>query len=237
MTLKCLIIDDEPLAVNLLSGYISKVPGIELAGSVNSAIAAISFLQINQVDFIFLDIEMPQLNGIDFLRIMMNKPVVILTSAHRHYAMDGFDQDVVDFLLKPISFERFMKGLNKIYKSLQVFKNAQDVLLDKKEDAALHFRVDKENVKVFMKDILWIESIKDYVKIRTAEGTLKTYQRISYLEERLPASLFIRVHRSFIVAIDKITSSGADFVRIKGDKIPIGRNYKKAVQRKLIIKK
>src|ERR1700722_17145453 len=139
MTLKCLIIDDEPLAVNLLAGYISKVPGIELAGSVNSAIAAIRFLQITQVDFIFLDIEMPQLNGIDFLRIMMNKPVVILTSAHRHYAMDGFDQDVVDFLLKPISFERFMKGLNKVYKGLQAAKNIHDQTPDKKSDEVLHF--------------------------------------------------------------------------------------------------
>jgi len=237
MNLKCLIIDDEPLAVNLLSGYISKVPEIELAGSVNNAIAAISFLQKNQVDIIFLDIEMPQLNGIDFLRILANKPAVILTSAHRHYAMDGFDQDVADFLLKPISFERFMKGLNKIYKVLQVHKNASDTPVDKKEDAAIHFRVDKENVKIFMKDILWIESIKDYVKIRTDGRSLRTYQRISYLEERLPASLFMRVHRSFIVAIDKITSSGADFVKINRDKIPIGRYYKKAVQKKLTIKK
>ena len=237
MNLKCLIIDDEPLAVNLLSGYISKVPEIELAGSVNNAIAAISFLQKNQVDIIFLDIEMPQLNGIDFLKILVHKPAVILTSAHRHYAMDGFDQDVADFLLKPISFERFMKGLNKIYKALQVYKNAPDTPVDKKEDAAIHFRVDKENVKIFMKDILWIESIKDYVKIRTDGRSLRTYQRISYLEERLPASLFMRVHRSFIVAIDKITSSGADFVKINRDKIPKGRHYKKAVQKKLMIKK
>lgn len=236
MTLKCLIIDDEPLAVNLLSSYISKVPEIELAGSVNNAIAAISFLQKNPVDFIFLDIEMPQLNGIDFLKTLSNKPAVILTSAHRHYAMDGFDQDVADFLLKPISFERFMKGLNKVYKGLQVFKNVPEAPVDKKEDAALHFRVDKENVKVFMKDILWIESIKDYVKIRMAGHTLRTYQRIGYLEERLPASLFMRVHRSFIVAINKITSSGADFVKVNGDKIPIGRNYKKEVQRKLTAK-
>jgi DNA-binding LytR/AlgR family response regulator len=237
MSLKCLIIDDEPLAVNLLAGYISRVPEIELAGSVNNAIAAISFLQKNQVDFIFLDIEMPQLNGIDFLKSLVNKPAVILTSAHRHYAMDGFEHDVADFLLKPISFERFMKGLSKVYHGVQAAKNVPDAPGNKKEDAVLHFRVDKENVKVFMKDILWIESIKDYVKIRTAAQALTTYQRISYLEERLPASMFMRVHRSFIVAIDKITSSGADFVKVNSNKIPIGRNYKKAVQQKLMIKK
>jgi DNA-binding LytR/AlgR family response regulator len=237
MTLKCLIIDDEPLAVNLLSGYISRVPEIELAGSVNNAIAALGFLQENPVDFIFLDIEMPQLNGLAFLKILVNKPIVILTSAHRNYAIDGFDQDVVDFLLKPISFERFMKGLSKVYKDLQAVKNIHDQTPDKKSDAVLHFRVDKENVKVLMKDILWVESIKDYVKIKTSGQILKTYQRISYLEERLPGSLFMRVHRSFIVAIDKVSSSGADFVKVNGDKIPIGRNYKKAVQRKLKIKK
>lgn len=228
----CIIIDDEPLAIEIVESYVSKVDQLKLSGTFRNAIQAFAFLQEQPVDLIFLDIQMPKLSGIDFLKTLKNPPKVILTTAYRDYALDGFELEVVDYLLKPIPFERFLKAVAKV---LHQPANMQASLVrtDQLSDDYVYFKVDKKMVKTRMSDVLYIESIKDYVKVRTLEKEIITQQKISYLEESLPRGQFLRVHRSFIVNIEKIDAYSASDVEIGKHNIPIGRNYKNDVMKAL----
>src|ERR1700676_1650986 len=205
----CLAVDDEPLALSILNKYIGSVENLELVGSCQNAVQALQLLQQYKVDLIFLDIQMPQIMGTDFIRTLKKSPKIIFTTAYRKYAIEGFELDAVDYLLKPISFERFLKAVNKV---LQTKLDAPDSVchlndsISESTQAYLYFRVDRKMVKVFLHDILYIEGFSDYVKIITPSKTLITKQLISALEESLPKDIFIRIHRSFIISINKINS-------------------------------
>jgi DNA-binding LytR/AlgR family response regulator len=228
--MKCIIVDDEPLAIEILESYVSKVDQLALAGSFRNAVSAFTFLQQNHVDLIFLDIQMPKLSGIDFLKTLRHPPKVIFTTAFRDYAIEGFELEVADYLLKPIPFERFLKSVAKIIH--QPVAPSPVAKADAQENY-VYFKVDKKMIKTRMSDILYIESIKDYVKVRTPEKEIVTQQKISYLEESLPGEKFIRIHRSFIVNREKIDAYSATDVEIGKFTVPIGRNYKNDVMKVL----
>src|SRR5688572_29311799 len=232
--MKCIIVDDEPLAIEILESYVSRIDQLQVAGTFRNAIAAFTFLQQEQVDLIFLDIQMPKLSGIEFLKTLKSPPKVIFTTAFRDYALEGFDLEIVDYLLKPISFERFLKAVAKVlHKEVASLPTAIAQKQDGSTDNYVFFKVDKKMVKTRMADILFIESVKDYVKVRTMEKEIVTQQKISYLEESLPKEQFIRVHRSFIVNREKIDAYSATDVEIGKFNVPIGRNYKNDVMRLL----
>lgn len=229
--MKCIIVDDEPLAIEILESYVARIDELELTGSFRNAVSAFTFVQQNPVDLIFLDIQMPKLSGIDFLKTLKNPPRVIITTAFRDYAIESFELEVVDYLLKPIPFERFLKSVGKVLHSKT--SEATSTVTPSTQDSFTYFKVDKKMVKTRIADILFIESIKDYVKVRTAEKEIITQQKISYLEESLPRQQFLRVHRSFMVNVDRIDAYTATDVEIDTFKIPIGRNYKNDVMKVL----
>ncbi len=229
--MKCIIVDDEPLAIEILESYVARIDELELTGTFRNAIAAFTFVQQNPVDLIFLDIEMPKLSGIDFLKTLKVHPKVIITTAYRDYAIEGFELEVVDYLLKPIPFERFLKSVGKVLSSRAEVTNTLPVATA--QDSFIYFKVDKKMVKTKIADILYIESIKDYVKVRTTEKEIITQQKISYLDESLPRAHFLRIHRSFIVNTDHIDAYTATDVEISKFKVPIGRNYKNEVMKAL----
>jgi DNA-binding LytR/AlgR family response regulator len=235
----CVAVDDEPLALSILNKYIGSVENLELVGSCQNAVQALQLLQQFKVDLIFLDIQMPQIMGTDFIRTLKKSPKIIFTTAYRKYAIQGFELDAVDYLLKPISFERFLKAVNKV---LQTNLDAPDSVyhlndsISEPTQTYLYFRVDRKMVKVFFHDILYIEGFSDYVKIITPSKTLITKQLISALEESLPKDIFIRIHRSFIISINKINSYNADIIHIGNTELPIGRLFKQNVIRKLQLK-
>ncbi|HEX6849067.1 MAG TPA: LytTR family DNA-binding domain-containing protein [Chitinophagaceae bacterium] len=232
--IKCLVVDDEPPAREILKQHIAGVDALELTGTCASAVEAISFLKDNPVDLIFLDIQMPQLLGTNFIRTLKSPPKVIFTTAFRKYALEGFELDAVDYLLKPISFERFLKGVNKV---MQINTPVEPVQASNKENSKepansfLYFRADRKMVKVFFNDILFIEALKDYIKIVTQNKTIVTKYVLTTLAELLPADEFLRIHKSYIVAINKIESFNADSIQIAKHELPIGRLYKHDVGR------
>ncbi len=232
--IRCLVIDDEPLAREILKQHVANVDALELTGTCNNAVEAVSFLKTNSVDLIFLDIQMPQLLGTNFVRTLKNPPKIIFTTAYRKYAVEGFELDAVDYLLKPISFERFLKAVNKV---LQINVTPTEVSSPKNPNAVeqsnsfLYFRADRKMVKVYFRDILFIEALKDYIKIVTSSRTIVTKYVLSTVEEMLPAGEFVRIHKSYIVAVNKIESYNADDVQVGGHELPIGRLYKYDVTR------
>lgn len=233
--MRCIIIDDEPLARELLESYVNRIAELELLRSCANALQALSQLQDSSVDLLFLDIEMPQVTGIELLRSLKIRPAVILTTAYRGYAFEAYDLDVVDYMLKPVTFERFMRGIGKI-KQLKQYASNDKVASPESasfDDAYLYLKENREMVKVFLKDILYIESMRDYVRIKTDQRQVVTYQKISYLEQKLPQNKFVRIHRSYIIAIDKVSSFSPTNVSIKQVDIPIGRNYKNVVLKQL----
>jgi DNA-binding LytR/AlgR family response regulator len=207
---------------------------LEVVAQCHNAIAAFEILQSQPVDLMFLDIKMPKLLGTDFLKTLHHPPKVIFTTAYREYAPDAFDLDAVDYLLKPVSLERFIKAIGKVYK-LENTKSAAPIAesVTTANEAFLYFRVDRKMVKVFQKDILFIESLKDYVRIVTTTKQLVAKQTITSLEEMLPEEKFLRIHRSFIIAADKIESYTPQHLYIAGKELPIGRNYKHEIVRTL----
>jgi len=235
MKLNCLLIDDEPEALEILESYVQLVEHLELVAKCENAMQAFQVLHQKKVDLIFLDIKMPKLLGTDFLRSLQNPPKVIFTTAYREYALDGFELNVVDYLLKPISFDRFLRAVGKVTKNddEKVTVDADEGLADKKP--FLYFRNDRKMVKVMTNEILYIESLKDYIKIITdSEKPLVVKQTISSLEEMSPDTNFIRIHRSFIVAIDKINSIEGNSIIIGKKIIPISRNIKDEVMERIL---
>ena len=226
--IKCLIVDDEPPAREILTRYIDHVPTLQLAGECSNAIQAMSFLQNHPVDLLFLDIRMPQLNGNDLLRIIKNPPKVIFTTAYKEYALEGYDLDVVDYLLKPIQFERFLKAVHKATQEVTPPEPAHHSS-EKSQDAFVYFRADRKMIKVLLKDILYIESMKDYVKVFTKHQVIITKQSITSVQSMLPGHLFIRTHRSFIVATHSIKSFTNELIEIGNAEIPIGKLFRNEV--------
>jgi DNA-binding LytR/AlgR family response regulator len=223
----CLIVEDEPLAVEILTDYIKQVPFLELAFVCNDAISALEVLQQKKIDLIFLDIHLPKLKGLEFLESLSNPPQVIITSAYPDYALQAFDVNVTDYLLKPIRFTRFLKAVNKLNQTSQNLPVAGPA--GPAERTSLFFNVGKKKVKLYLDEILYIESLREYVRIYTKDQNILTKFLLHEIEELLARNNFIRVHRSFIVAKDKITAFTAVDVEIDGKQIPIGRTYKELV--------
>jgi|SRR5215831_11494937 len=221
--LKCLIIDDEPLAQNVIENYLYNFSFIELVAKCENAIVALELIKKQKVDLIFLDISMPFISGIDFIKTLQNPPQIILTTAHKEFAAESYELNVLDYLVKPISFERFLKAINKL--DIHISDVAKPVVNNPEDDSFIYVRSEKKNVKVLFREILFIESLKDYIKIHTLDKTIVTQVSISAIEQRLPDN-FLRIHRSFIIAKDKITAYTQHDLEIGKHQIPIGRNYK-----------
>jgi two-component system, LytTR family, response regulator len=235
MTINCLIVDDEPPARDVLRRYVEELPILKLCGECANAIQALGFLQQQSIDLLFLDIRMPQLNGIDFLKTLKHPPKIIFTTAYSEYALEGYELDVVDYLMKPIRFDRFLKAVNKAFPVNDLKQTFSEPLLqhEKGIGAFVYFRADRKMVKVLLNDILYIESMKDYVKVFTNSNTLITKQSISSVETMLPEKKFVRTHRSYIVSIDKIKSFTNEVLEIGKVEIPIGKLYRNSVLRLL----
>ena len=234
MKLRCLLIDDEPPALKVLASYISAVNGLEIAGQCRNAIEALDVLHQKAVDVIFLDIKMPRLLGTDFLRNLSHPPKVIFVTAYREYAVDGFELDAVDYLVKPVSFERFFKAITKLNRLMGRETSVMAVNDAPDPGSFVYLKVDRDMKKVFINDILYIESWKDYVKIFLTGGkSLLAKQSISAMENLLSEHKFVRVHRSFMVSLDKISGYNGLSVQLSEQEIPIGRLYKQAVMERL----
>lgn len=223
----CIIIEDEPLAAEVLQDYVEAMPQLELIATCPDAIYALDLLQQRSVDLMFLDIHLPKLKGLDFLAALPHPPKVILTTAYHQYALQGYEYDVVDYLLKPISFPRFVKAINKITDGNKPqVTTSQASLLPSKH---VFVKVNKRQVKVVLADIQYIESLKEYAHIHTSTETIVTKAQLSELEEIFQADNLLRVHRSYMVAKDKLTAFSSSEVEIGELRIPIGRSYKQKV--------
>jgi len=229
LKLNCVIVDDEPLARNLMIDYVSKVPSLHLVEACSSPLAVMDVLRNNAVDLLFLDVQMPELTGISLLKALKKKPLVILTTAYSEYALEGYELDVADYLLKPITFERFLRAVEKATERLQ--KNSGHIPEKPTQENSQPFVFVKDGtklVKVNLEDILYVEGLKDYVTIHTPTQKIISLQRLKALEDQLPQEKFIRVHNSFIVALKAINIIHKGDVQIGNVLIPIGETYKKA---------
>jgi DNA-binding LytR/AlgR family response regulator len=227
--IRCAIIDDEPIARQILDDFISQDDRLVVSGNYKNAKEAISGLDKNSADLLFLDINMPGLTGFQFLKTMTNPPAVIFTTAYREYAMEGFEANAIDYLLKPIAIERFLLAVNKAWKFLRPAVMENDSTSITKENEDFFFvKADGGLVKIFFEEILYIEALKEYVKIVTKDKSVITYHTISGLEEKLPAGKFYRIHRSYIVNIKAITSIEGFAVKIDKAELPISRNERDA---------
>lgn len=229
--IRCLAVDDESYASDIIAAFINKTPFLELVGTTTSAFEALNVVQDGKVDLVFLDIQMPELTGIQFLKICGNKCKVILTTAYPEYALEGFDLDVVDYLLKPISYERFYKAASKAQQILEPVLPAQveNVVIAAQQTSDFIFiKGDTKNkfIKVNYDDILYIEGLKNYVSVYTATQRIITYQALRELETQLPQPPFYRIHKSYIVSIEKIRMIDGNTVFINEQAIPIGETYK-----------
>lgn len=238
-TIRCLIVDDEPPAREVIRRYVQDVPTLQLAGECANAVQALAALQQQPIDLIFLDIRMPQLDGTTFLKTLKNPPRVIFTTAYPEYALEGYELDVMDYLLKPVRFDRFLKAVNKAFPLGSHQADAASLAApavgqeEKRSESFVYFRADRKMQKVMLHEILYIESMKDYVKIVTAAGMIITKQSITSVEAMLSDKLFVRTHRSFIVAIDKIRSYTSELIEIDKAEIPIGKLYRNGVMKML----
>ncbi|TAJ44404.1 MAG: response regulator transcription factor [Chitinophagaceae bacterium] len=225
--IKCIIIEDEPLAVKVLSDYVAQVPFLQLEGSFKDAILATEWLRTNEVQLIFLDIHLPKLKGMAFLKTLTNKPAVIITTAYHQYAVEGFDLNVTDYLLKPIEFERFLIAVNKV----RVTNNNSQLIAEVGETKDyLFLTVQKKKVKILFSKILYVESQREYVKVVTINKEFISRMSTHEIEALLPAHIFKRIHRSFIISINKLESYTAESVEMNGISIPIGRGYREIIE-------
>ncbi|TCD05583.1 response regulator transcription factor [Pedobacter frigidisoli] len=227
--MNCIIIDDELPARELMADNIAQVPFLSLVASAKSATEAIELLSQHQIDLIFLDIQMPGLTGLEFLRNVVNPPMVILVTAFQQHALDGFELDVVDYLIKPVPFARFLKAVQKAKNRLKVSKNLPIEAIQ--EDAYVFVNANYSLVKVMLRDVTYIEGLKDYVRINLTYGnTIVTRLGLKAIEERLDSSKFMRVHKSFMIALDKIDSVQKAQLVIQRKEIPIGDGYRSLLQ-------
>lgn len=225
--INCIIIEDEPLAKKVLTEYIQQVPFLELQGAFKDAILATEFLRSGSpVDLIFLDIHLPRLKGIAFLKTLSHPPAVILTTAYHQYAVEGFDLNVTDYLLKPFEFDRFLVAVNKV-------KPVRADNAEKKEATGtkdyLFLMVQKKKVKILFDEIMYVESQREYIKIVTTKKEFISKMSTHEIESMLPPGLFKRIHRSFIISVKKIDSYTSDMVEVNGVPIPIGRGYREVI--------
>ena len=228
--LRCVVVDDEPLAIEVIASYLEQFDNMALEQSFQNPIKAFEYIRAHPVDVLFMDIQMPKLTGLDILRSLPKRPEVIITTAYRDYALEGFELEVADYLLKPISLDRFVKAISKVQVASQAVTTVQ---VSPNSKDTLFFKVDKKMVKVVLKDVLFVESQRDYLKIVREGEDVVTRMGITEAEDVFPADQFMRVHRSFMVAIDKISSFSQTEIELEHHIVPIGRNYRASVSKTL----
>lgn len=237
--MKVILVDDEPLAQRVIEKYCEDIPSIEIIAKCNNAMEAQEVLNNNKIDVMFLDINMPKMTGISFLKTLKNAPFVIFTTAYSEYAMEGYELDVIDYLKKPFAFDRFFKSIQKVQERLKE-KEEKVTIIEKIIETSsttpsvhqkfIFIKSNKKNYKVNIEDIYFIEALGDYIKVHTKDQTLVTYLSMKKIETQLPADAFVRMHKSFIVNIHKIKSIEGNMVEVKNERITIGNNYKQAFQ-------
>ncbi|NBB22492.1 response regulator [Runella sp. CRIBMP] len=228
--LKCIIIEDEPLAVKVLADYVSQVPFLELKGTFKDAILATDYLREHAVDLLFLDIHLPKLKGMAFLKTLTHPPAVIITTAYHQYAVEGFNLNVADYLLKPIDFERFLVAINKIKVPPKDIRPSHETHETHETKDYLFLNVQKKKVKILFSEIIYIESQREYIRIVTTKNEYLSKMSTHEMEALLPTNDFKRIHRSFIISVSKIESYTADIVEVNGVSIPIGRGYRESIE-------
>ena len=228
MNIRCLIIDDEPLAQRVIERFAGNIPFLEVVGKCNSAFEAIDLLHLHAVDLLFLDINMPGMSGMDFLKTLKNPPLVIVTTAYAEFAIQGFELDVVDYLMKPFGFDRFYKAIQKVEELIQGRgqRYSEPREAEKHEDAFIFIKSSKKTFKVNLDEILYIEALGDYVKIYTNDRMIISYQSLKNIETLLPAGAFPRIHKSFIIALSRIDLIEGNHVKIRDRLVPIGTNFR-----------
>ena len=228
--MRCIIVDDEPLAVELMAGYVRKTPSLELVGTYTDPVAALSEIRSTLPDLVFMDIQMPDLNGLELSRMLPEQTMVVFTTAFREYAFDSYEVDAVDYLLKPIRYQKFVEAVSRAQKRL--LPQADSGKQEEVQRESAFFKVDGQHRNISFSDIIYVSAMKDYVmlRLRSEKDPLVTHLTMKAVEEMLPASRFMRVHRSYIVALDKITSiDGNGDIMLGGDLIPVSDTYRKAV--------
>ena len=225
---KCIIIDDEPLAIRVIQDHLEQINKIECLESFTKALDAMETLNKRHIDLLFLDINMPGISGVEFLKSLPNPPKVIFTTAYRKFAVDAFELDALDYLVKPISFERFLKAINKF---LAVNQQTETIQEQKRDHIIL--KANKKNHKIQLEEILFIESLDNYIRVHTTGNSLICYEKLSGIEQKLPAGDFIRIHRSYIINLNKVDVFTSSYIEIGEYNFTIGRNYKENVLKRL----
>lgn len=231
MKVKCVIIDDERLAINVIENHLKHFDNIEVVASFDNPIKAYPLLEQEKVDVIFLDINMPQMTGFSFIKNLSYMPLIVITTAYREYAVKSFELNILDYLVKPIPFNRFLKAVNKIYQNIHLNSPVTDGNIQ--HEPHIFLKVNKKLIKINLNDILFVESLKDYIKVITTLGDYVVHKSLTAITEELPQSNFIRVHRSYTISINKIIALEGNTIEISNKKIPIGRNYLKKTKQRI----
>jgi len=231
MKIKCIIIDDEPLAISVIENHLKDFDYIEIVETFTNPLKAYRVLEQEKIDLIFLDINMPQISGFAFIENLSYKPLIVITTAYREYAVKSFELNILDYLVKPIPFDRFLKTINKVYQHVFLSTNKVDVSFQ--QEPHIFLKVNKKLIKTNLNDILYIESLKDYIKVITVLGDYVVHKSLTAISEELPQSNFMRIHRSYTVSINKVTALEGNTVEISNRKIPIGRNYTKQAKERI----
>ncbi|MDA6070233.1 LytTR family DNA-binding domain-containing protein [Flavobacterium sp. AC] len=232
MKIKCVLIDDEPLAIKVLQNYFTNFTDFEVIGTFNNSLEALDFINSTAVDAVFLDINMPMMTGFELISLIENKTKVIITTAFREFAAESYDLDVLDYLVKPIPLPRFIKCINKITTEYNVKNNIK--VETTKGDSHIFIKVDKKMMKINIEEILFVEGMKEYIKVVTPDKTYITHKSLTSLSEELPADRFLRIHKSYVIALNKVKSIEGNRIQIQSYTIPIGRNYSKEVKNKIL---
>lgn len=232
MKIRCVLVDDEPLAIKVLQNYFANFSDFEIIGTFNNSLEALDFINNNTVDTLFLDINMPMMTGFELISLMENKTKVVITTAFREFAAESYDLEVLDYLVKPIPLPRFIKCINKITAEFSLKNNSK--IETARIDEHIFIKVDKKMVKINIDEILFIEGMKEYIKVVTLDKTYITHKSLTSLSEELPLDQFIRIHKSFTIAIKKVKSIEGNRIQIHSFIIPIGRNYSKDVKSRIL---
>ncbi|KUJ62787.1 two-component system response regulator [Flavobacteriaceae bacterium CRH] len=232
MKIKCVLIDDEPLAIKVLQNYFNNFSDFEVIGTFNNSLEALDFINSTHVDAVFLDINMPMMTGFELISLIENKTKVIITTAFREFAAESYDLDVLDYLVKPIPLPRFIKCINKITTEYNLKNNIK--VENTKGDSHIFIKVDKKMMKINIEEILFVEGMKEYIKVVTPDKTYITHKSLTSLSEELPADRFLRIHKSYVIALNKVKSIEGNRIQIQSYTIPIGRNYSKDVKNKIL---
>ena len=232
MKIKCVLIDDEPLAIKVLQNYFTNFPDFEVIATFNNSLEALDFINSTSVDAVFLDINMPMMTGFELISLIENKTKIIITTAFREFAAESYDLDVLDYLVKPIPLPRFIKCINKISTEFNLKNNIK--VETTKGDSHIFIKVDKKMMKINIEEILFVEGMKEYIKVVTPDKTYITHKSLTSLSEELPADRFLRIHKSYVIALNKVKSIEGNRVQIQSYTIPIGRNYSKDVKSKIL---